>query len=176
MRRIVIPLLICAIALPVGAGTSSEVFTYARWLRGDQIRIERSIDGTTGSIWIARDAVDSATFCPQESDFFCFYSSYHAIAIPRDMSFGVESWEHRGVVYTVEQRGIVVRIFGRTLSDLVKIRVPSTATSGLRFTGDTGHFLYSPALGIVGFSYWKDDQTTEATYWLVGEKGFGAVR
>lgn len=176
MRVIAVLILIGMIAHSVAAGTSKEVFTYARWLRGDQIRIEKPIDGTTGSVWIARDAVESATFCPEESEFICFYSSYHAIAVPRDLPSQTKSWVHRGVTYTVEERGVEVRIFGRRISDLIRIRVPSTATSGLRYTGDSGYFLYSPARGIVGFGYWKDDETTEATYWLVDEKGFGALR
>jgi hypothetical protein len=175
MRTFALILAALLVSVSAAGEIAKQRFLYGRWLRDDLIEIVPPSRGEQGRIWVAKDAVDNAMFCPNDSQFVCFYSNYYAIAIPKSIGDDQSSWEHQGVVYEVVRRGVTVSVFGETVSDLLLIRVPSSATPGMRSTGEQGYFLYSRERGVVGMGFWKDSDTGERIYWLKGKKGFGAT-
>jgi hypothetical protein len=175
MRMQLSVVIVLVLASAASAAPPKTKFVYRNWLRNDSIQIVPPQEGKNGRIWVAIDAVEDANFCPEDAAFVCFTSSYYALAIPKNFDPSKKSWEHEGVTYDVVRTGVSVSIFGRTMSDLSLIKAPSSATPGMRSTGEDGYFFYSREYGVVGFGFWKKDDNGERTYWLDGEKGFGAM-
>lgn len=174
MRGVLIAAILLAVASTAHATPAKRGFVYARWLRDDRIEIVPPREGTAGKIWVAKDAVDDATFCTVDSNFYCFQSNYYALAIPKKFDPIQDTWEHEGVTYKIIRAGVAVSIFGRVIRDLVLIHVPSSATPGMRSNREDGYFLYSQSHGVVGFGFWKENGEGERSYWLEAEKGFAA--
>lgn len=174
MRLLGAVMIFALVSIIATSDSCADGVTYRRWLRNDLVRLEPPDTGTKGTIWFAPDAREAAMFCSKDSDFACFFSDRYAFAVPKKLDPTATSWEHEGVTFEVIERGLTISVLGRIVDDIVLIRAPYSAAPRLSTSKEDGYFLYSRAVGLVGFGYWAESATRERAYWLTGELGFGA--
>lgn len=170
MTHVLLLILVASLeAAPSTAGDAT--YRYVRWVGRETLSIQAPTNGSSrGQVIIGDDAFFQTPFCESDSDFFCFFSSQLAFAVPKHLSNVARKWTVRDITFEIVEKDVSVSIFGRRHIGLIVVKTPAEATNVGQKTGKPTYFLYSARDGVVGFSY----EYGQPTYWLEGEVGFGA--
>jgi len=141
-------LLLCAAEL-VSAEEIS--YRYVGWVGSEDFAIRRSASNpVVGEITASGDAVYPATFCSEESPFYCFVSSFHAFAAPKKRSPGQREWTALGITFELITDTIQVEILGRRVEGTWLVRTRAEDTGLGRRTGVASYSLFSPQHDLIG--------------------------
>lgn len=167
MRRLISCFATGMLILPVSAsGERGRTHRYVGWVQNESFSLNESI----GVVEYADDVTSKAEFCSAESKFVCFFSMYHAFAVPKNLDSAGRQWSVHGVNFELVAEHLSLSIAGREFTDLLLIRTPAEATVVGRQTGKPGLSLFSSKFGLIGFSIPRE----LTTYWIEGKYGFGA--
>ena len=147
---------------------SAQSYRYVRWIGVEGLTIEEPAGRTLeGRIVVGKDAFLQTEFCKAGSDYYCFFSTHHAFAVPKKLDSYSSEWTVRGVRFELVARELSVSILGRRVGNLFMIRSPADATAT---GGKPWLYLYSARDGLVALG----SEDLRATYWLESEVGFAA--
>jgi hypothetical protein len=146
---------------------NAQSYRYVRWVGLERLTIEQPVgQAAQGRIVVGNDAFLQTDFCEAEADYYCFFSTHEAFAVPKMLDSSSSEWTVRGVRFELVARDLTVSILGRRVGNLFMIRSPADATAT---GGKPWLYLYSARDGLVAFG----SEDLRATYWLEGEVGFG---
>ena len=133
----------------------------------DTYEIKPPIADRGGELVVGGDAhFHGAYFCSPDDEFICVIGWTFAFAVPRVLGTQ-DRWQYRDQTWEVTKRDVAITIFGTRVAGLMQVTTHERDEDGARdFV-----FLYSPASGLLAFSWHPG-----GTYWLRGTTGFGSHR
>jgi hypothetical protein len=110
------------------------------------------------------DAGEPASFCSDDSEYYCVDSPAFHFAVPKQSPFDVGKWTVKGHLYTAQTGENRIKAFGR-VEPIIVIESSIPYTSGAQPV----RYYYTQEFGLLGYEIGDRER-----FVLAGEIGFGA--
>jgi len=168
-------ILLAALAPLVSLSSLAEdarSFTYKSWFTsfdGDRIIHESyRLMPDENRIVYGGDAYHLAEFCTESESYFCFSDHLLAFAVPKSKIVQGQTWDYLGDQFNVVTCNLNFQLLTTEFKDICLIR--SNIGKGM----SSMEWLYSPVVGLIGFTEVSEDGKELRPSWIVGAAGFGA--